>query len=211
MSSTNRGSRRTPADYYPTPHWCVRRLLEEVELPGGHWVEPCAGDGDIIQAVQATRQDIAWTANEVREECQARLEELVASSDVRIGDTLEWSPARRAAVAITNPPFRLAMEMVEWSIANAEVAVLLLRLNFLGTAKRAQFMRKHPPDVYVLPNRPSFTGKGTDSIEYAWFIWDSRRAEARGRLRVLAPTSTKERKQSAWRSQNGRILPAKSQ
>lgn len=32
-------------------------------------------------------------------------------------------------------------------------------------------MRSHTPDIYVLPNRPSFSGKGTDSIEYAWFVW----------------------------------------
>ena len=25
-------------DYYPTPAWCVRRLLEAVDLPGGRWL-----------------------------------------------------------------------------------------------------------------------------------------------------------------------------
>ena len=195
MSSTNRGGSRSPADYYPTPHWCVRRLLEEVALPGGRWVEPCAGDGDIIEAVQRVRPDIQWSANEVREECQGRLTDLVGAAQVNIRDTLDWTPSERPAVAITNPPFRLAMEMVQWCIHNADVAILLLRLNFIGTAKRAPFMREHPPDVYVLPNRPSFTGKGTDSIEYAWFVWDSRRtAEPHGRVRVLEPTSREERR-----------------
>ena len=72
--------------------------------------------------------------------------------------------------------------------------VLLLRLNFLGTRGRAAFMRRHPPAVYVLPDRPSFTGKGTDSIEYAWFVWPRERREA-GTIRVLATTDKDQRQQ----------------
>jgi len=188
MSSTNRGSRRSPADFYPTPAWCVRRLLDEVVLPGGGWVEPCAGDGAIVRAVSAVRDDVVWTCNEVRATCEEPLRGLGAT--VRIGETQGWRPDERAAVAITNPPFRLAMDMVAWSRRHADVAVLLLRLNFVATARRAPFMRAHPPDVYVLPNRPSFTGRGTDSIEYAWFVW----GQGGGRLRVLAPTPVAERR-----------------
>ena len=53
MSSTHRGAERRPADFYATPHWTVRRLLEALPLPGGVWFEPCAGEGDIIKAVNA--------------------------------------------------------------------------------------------------------------------------------------------------------------
>lgn len=197
MSSTNRGGRRSPADYYPTPAWCVERLLEEAELPGGLWAEPCAGDGAIIRAVKAVRPGIEWCANELRPECSNELLPLVANGELALGDARGWSPRSRPTVAITNPPFRLAMEMVEWSRENADVAVLLLRLNFVGTASRAPFMRTCPPDVYVLPNRPSFTGRGTDSIEYAWFVWDSRRPQSEfGRLCVLRPTPPEQRRSS---------------
>lgn len=37
--------------------------------------------------------------------------------------------------------------------------------------RRADFHRRHPSDVFVLPRRPSFTGGGTDATEYAWFVW----------------------------------------
>ncbi len=195
MSSTNRGGQRSAADYYPTPHWCIRRLLEEVALPEGLWAEPCAGSGDIIQAVNACRPGTRWLANELRPECQAPLSELVGASAVSIGDTLHWSPPERPAVSITNPPFRVAMDMVAWSLQHADVAVHLLRLNFVGSASRAPFMRANPPDIYVLPDRPSFTGRGTDSVEYAWFVWNSTSAPAsRGHLRVLAPTPAAERR-----------------
>jgi len=195
MSSTNRGGSRSPADYYPTPHWCVRRLLEEVDLPAGQWLEPCAGVGDIIRGVGQVRDDVQWLANEYRPECRDALVDLLSSSRVSSGDTLRWAPPQRPTVSITNPPFRLAMDMVGWSLENADITVMLLRLNFIGTAKRAHFMREHPPDVYVLPNRPSFTGRGTDSVEYAWFVWNSRDdATPHGRVRVLAPTPAEERR-----------------
>ena len=49
---------------------------------------------------------------------------------------------------------------------------MLLRLNFLGSRKRAKWWRERRPEVYVSPARPSFSPDGrTDSTEYAWFIW----------------------------------------
>jgi hypothetical protein len=45
MSATNRGAVRRADDYYATPAWCVRALLASVQLPGGRWLEPAAGDG----------------------------------------------------------------------------------------------------------------------------------------------------------------------
>jgi hypothetical protein len=74
----------------------------------------------------------------------------------------------------TNPPYSLAEEIIThaletWSKATV---VMLLRLNFLGSQKRKPFWDKHPvSEIYVLSKRPSFTGKGTDATEYAWFVW----------------------------------------
>jgi hypothetical protein len=53
---------------------------------------------------------------------------------------------------------------------------LLLPLNWLGGDARGKWLRAVPmycPDLYVLPNRPSFTADGaTDSLNYAWMVWD---------------------------------------
>lgn len=88
------------------------------------------------------------------------------------GDFLASQQARQAdRVILTNPPYKLGREFIEKSLAIAPVVVMLLRLNFLGSQKRAGFHRAHPADIYVLPKRPSFTGKGTDATEYAWFVW----------------------------------------
>lgn len=201
MSSTNRGSLRSPADFYPTPAWCVARLLEAAPLPGGRWVEPCAGDGDIIRACAALRGDLSWSAAELRAPCRPALVAATGAPErVRIGDLFDagdWIDAQQPAVIITNPPFRLAREVLELLLGRGAAVALLLRLNFLASAARAPLMRRCPPDVYVLPNRPSFVvGGKTDSIEYAWFVWPDGGAtpRANGRLVVLPTTTLHERK-----------------
>ena len=54
-------------EYLPTPSFVVDRLIEEVELPGGIWLEPSAGNGNIIKAVNAKRKDVVWHACEIQD------------------------------------------------------------------------------------------------------------------------------------------------
>jgi hypothetical protein len=212
LSSTNRGGKRNESDFYASPPWTVDRFLEEMALPanegllpGGRWLEPGAGDGAIIRTVQAARPDVTWCSAELREETRSYLEPLVTSS--YYGDFLEMSDTQFGSelfdVIITNPPYRLAYEFIAKSMRMARHTVMLLRLNFLGSEKRAAFMREFPPDIYTLPNRPMFSlnkeGKpGTDSPEYAWMVWghldDARRSY--GRSGVLRTTPAEVRK--AW-------------
>jgi len=97
-------------------------------------------------------------------------------------------------VCITNPPFSLAMPFITTAFEHAKMVVMLLRLNFIGSEKRADFMRTYAPDIYTLPNRPPFRGDGkTDSIEYGWFVWNEPRARPHGLIRVLNSTSKVER------------------
>ncbi len=201
MSSTNRGGQRSEADNYPTPAWPVRRLLEKLPLPSGHWLEPGGGDGHIIRAVNAVRSDVTWWTAELREECRAPLVAAVGSPDrVIIGDYLVSPPPAfpgappRFKVAIGNPPFNLAMDFIEQSLALADCVAMLLRLNFMGSELRWDWMRRYPADLYVLPNRPSFRGYGSDSIEYAWYVWEEGKKERTfGLHRMLDITPLAER------------------
>ena len=96
---------------------------------------------------------------------------------------------------ITNPPYWLAFDFVLASLSRARFVAMLLRLNFLSSESRSALMRVDAPDVYVLPNRPSFVASGqTDSIEYAWFVWPEERGRRSGRVQVLATTSAVERR-----------------
>lgn len=197
MSATGRGAERRPSDFYPTPAWAVARLLEVVDLPGGAWLEPSAGDGAIIRAVNARRSDVDWIAIDVRQECEAPLR--AAGADTFIADFLGaevgWTGRTRFFdVAILNPPFTHAQAFIDRAKNLANYVVALERLNFLEGEERCEWFRADAPDVYVLPQRPSFTGEGTDSIAYCWMVWGPERGRPAGRIQVLPVTPLAERR-----------------
>ena len=196
MSSTRRGTQRAPSDFYPTPKWCVRRILEAVDLPGGQWLEPCIGHGAVVAATAGIRSDVVWTGLDVHASFARPVSVLPPPVRFLAEDFTQWRPAAPLSfdVVITNPPYAIAQAIIERSLSLAPIVVMLLRLNYLASAGRALFMRRHPPDVYVLPNRPSFSGRGTDSIEYAWFVWRPKEARTSGRIQVLPPTDRTERR-----------------
>jgi hypothetical protein len=192
VSSTSRGSERRIDDAYMTPPWCVRRLLEVWSPRGksGILVEPAVGTGNIVRAIGT--EPFSWLTYDIR------AVEPVGEMHVT-GDFLEVAARGTDAEAvITNPPFCLAEEFLRHSrscFPSADL-VFLLRLAFLASTKRLLLWRDlGTPDVYVLPNRPSFTGHGTDSADYAWFIWRAWHEGPRdvGHLQVLAETPASER------------------
>jgi hypothetical protein len=144
-----------------------------------------------------------WWAIELREEERPKLEAVVRpDGSVVIGDYLSADmhlpPRELVTVVITNPPYRIAWEVLHKSLREFPAAyiVLLLRVNFIASQGRYGFMSKYMPDLYVLPNRPGFKGWGkTDSPEYGWFLWGpSPRARTRGEYELLDLTSKEERK-----------------
>lgn len=116
----------------------------------------------------------------------------VDTNDIRADSPAEWHydyltappspvgipplPVTPYDLVITNPPFASAMEVIERGRSMVRPlgwVVMLLRLGFLGSAKRLAFFRAgHPERVYVHHERPSFLPTGeTDSIEYAHMVW----------------------------------------
>jgi hypothetical protein len=95
---------------------------------------------------------------------------------VVIGDFL--SSAGEAFVPdtiITNCPYSLAQEFVERCISMARDVALLMSLGLLGSSDRASWWGSvvPMPSLYVLPERPSYTGDGkSDSTVYAWYVWE---------------------------------------
>ena len=190
MSSTHRGADRRPADEYLTPHWCTRRLLEALPLPGGVWFEPCAGEGDIIKAVNGVRDDVSWHAHELREECLPALASIEHIKHLTIGDILARPVADlpKASVCISNYPFGIAQPILEHLLkGDFEYLITLQRVNWCA-GPRAALFRELKPSLYVLPDRPSFTGGATDSIEYGFWCFDGE-----GKLNILANTPLRER------------------
>ena len=186
-------SKTTKNDNYETPHWCVEWLLDEVELPGGKWLEPAAGSGGIIRAVNEHRSDVAWTAVEKREECERFLMGLVEPGSLYRDFLQESCPARqrRFDVVISNPPFSEAEQFVLASLPLADKVVMLARLDWLGSLREKRpWLVDHQPDVYVLGKRPWFILDGRemkkpDLSNYGWLVWPGDKKRTEARLKIL--------------------------
>jgi hypothetical protein len=203
MTSTN----RNPAVYhenYETPRWVVHRLLEEVWLPPGHWIEPCAANGRIIQAVCEDRPGcISFTAVELRKECLPNL--LLAGpqlleagrkkNDPRLihcpRDFIKgFSPSEHRPliegtgsyfdVAITNPPFSKSFEILSKCLVIAEYVAMLQRTDWLSGGSnngKNEFLRSYPPNVHPLPDRIKFMVNG----QFPRYPMDFEKVELRGK------------------------------
>lgn len=177
MSATGRGRDVEENEFYPTPRECVYALMESplVELPPGRWLEPCAGTGRIISAVNEIRSDIQWDICEIQEVFKPHLEAEMGPMDnlMPFGDFVhrKWNEPK-AKVSIMNPPFSLTMQFVQACLERADWVVCLQRQAWFGSVGRSDWLAKHCPDSHQLSWRPSFRPDGkTDNCDYTWYVW----------------------------------------
>lgn len=180
MSAKGRGRHEGgDVDFYPTPPWCVHRLLdaEPSLLDVNDALEPTCGNGAVVEACVAWAGSrlaaTNWTGVELRR--NAVREPTVFTHLYEGADFRTWVPPRRYGLAIGNPPFALAEPIVRKCLDHAAVVAMLLRVGFLGSDERVDFFRSvgAKPALRILPDRPSFDGIGTDASTYAWFVWGS--------------------------------------
>jgi len=140
-------------------------------------IEPCAGSGVIVCALRRQWPSLPVLGCDVRDMPELRQSGL---DELWIGDWLSQSrPALCAGDSvITNPPYSLAFEFVQSCVGQAGYVAMLLRLDFLGSLARAQWLQENPPtQLYILSRRPSFTQDAkTDQYNYAWFVWQKQQS-----------------------------------
>ena len=183
MSSTNRknAKERHKSDYYVTPQKCIKDFLDafledkkSLSLDELLILDPCAG-GDSQHPMSYPEvlirdfgvKPLYLTTVDIREDSLAQWK----------GDFLRGSSGLDYDLIITNPPFNLAKEFITKSleyVPDGGYVIMLLRLNFLGSKARKQFLIDHMPKyIYVHNRRMSFTDDGkTDSIEYMHAVWE---------------------------------------
>ena len=205
-SSAVMQQRREPADsldFFPTPPWATRALVEHV-LIGRGWLgkhlaemtawEPACGAGDMARPLR----DYFHT---------------VIASDVHdYGDHQDcvanflYPEAWPAPLAkfkpdwiITNPPFRLAEPFLRVALAHARVGVaLLLRIAILEGVGRYEALYRHvatrPYVVAQFAERvPMFKGRldptGSTATAYCWLVWrtDGQRLDIDTRMVWIPP------------------------
>jgi hypothetical protein len=160
-------------DFFPTPPWATRALLEHVRCQWSDasvW-EPAAGEGHMAEVL--------------RESCWR-----VHASDIHdygrgyaIGDFTGGLPRAecpfRPDWVITNPPFNEAQAFLDRALGEARDGVaMLLRLVWLegGDRWRGVFRARRPASIHVFAERvPMAKGRwdpdGSTATAYAWFVW----------------------------------------
>lgn len=145
MSSKGRGAPVVDSEFYPTPAWCTRRILETDVAPCDQWLEPCAGDGAICNVLSAVRDPHWINGGDIR-----NLSAPMSVSGCWTVGSFELHVYTIPAV-ITNPPFSLAPELIRHFLPRCDWLILLLRASF-----RLGEWRHNMPDEYKLPQRPEF-------------------------------------------------------
>lgn len=182
MSSTNRtnAAARHVSDYYVTPVLSVQEFIREFNADFPEIItqpksilDPCAG-GDAQHEMSypaAIKNYSGWDAYslrtiDVRQDSHAEVKE----------DFLFWKPDATYDLAITNPPFNIALDVIQKCLTIVKpggFVIILLRLNFFGSQERSTWFKQNmPANCYVHSKRMKFTNTGgTDSIEYMHAVW----------------------------------------
>ncbi len=181
MSSTNRSNARDThvSDYYKTPVNDILTFLNNVDstIVKGAVLDPCVGgikDKETMSYVEAL------TLHKLVVDSIDSIDIREDSSAQTIGDYLKIDCKGKYDTIITNPPFNLALPIIQKALDDVKPGghvIMLLRLNFFGSQDRKSFFDKHMPEYcFVHHKRISFANnkdgkRSTDSIEYAHFVW----------------------------------------
>jgi hypothetical protein len=164
------------SDYYITPVDEVRKFLdfikgEDPSVITGHVLDPCAGGSpghamSYPAALSEIFPRLLIDTIDIRQDSLA---------DIK-GDYLQAECGDKYRTIITNPPFNGSMQIIEKALSDVMDGghvVMLQRLNFMGSKQRKPFWSENMPKYTVVHHkRMSFTENGgTDSIEYAHYVW----------------------------------------
>lgn len=172
MSSTGRGSERVALDAYFTPDKVAQAIVDQLHIPDGATIlEPSVGGGAFIRALRKLHgHAVRITGSDINPEAPGYPLCDVAERGV---DFLSCPDMLRYDYIIGNPPYDNAEAHIRKALSVADNVVFLLRAAMLESRKRRDLWRDHPArHVWMLEQRPSFTGGATDSCMYAAIHWD---------------------------------------
>jgi predicted RNA methylase len=166
MSATGRSDCRHPDDFYETPAWTTRAILPLLASPSiAHVIDPACGNGAILDVIKDTWPHVETLGIELDAD---RCDHARHRHSATRRDALILDPWRVSDAVIMNPPFALAAEFIDRARREAPIVACLLRVNFLGSQKRAAFWRSNPCGVYILPRRPSFCVSAHCDAKCGW-------------------------------------------
>jgi hypothetical protein len=170
---------RVENDFYATNPEAVKMLLEKYEIVGKNILEPCVGNGSIVDALKyfyGDQKDIT---------CIDIIDR--GYPETIIHDFLTYETNTKYDAIITNPPYSLASEFIYKSLELLKtkgVLIMFLKIQFLEGIKRKNLFKKYPPKyIYVFRKRMSTFNNGNKlnpktnkpwvtTFCNAWFIWE---------------------------------------
>lgn len=190
MKQAHMESRRLSKDsleYFPTPPWATRALLNELLIPQFFELrtkrvrEPCAGGGHMVAPLRErfAHVDVAdihdWGIGpEIRDFCDETPARLLADGH----ELPHWT--------IVNPPFEQSVRFFEraWDISIEGVAVFC-RLGWLSGQERFRRVFGPRPPSFVCPFSErvaliegAWDPEASTATDYAWYVWDKLEIEA---------------------------------
>lgn len=156
---------RDKNDWYIEPSWCVDALRDSCKFYG-RIHDPCCGIGTIPKMLGATGSDIVdrgfgYEVNDFMQE-------------TRMFDNI-----------VTNPPYGIALEIIEHALAlSIRRVAALVQIKFLCSQKRYHlFYRPETEKIIMFSRRPSMPPgemimkhgesiRGGGSIDFCWVVWN---------------------------------------
>ena len=161
---------RKALDKYRTPPWMTEAFKESFpDIGGGHLIDPCCGDGRMIDALRSRFGRVL--ANDI-DPTEPGCYHEDATKDGPFWATA-WKAREdlRPAWVITNPPFVHAAEIAQRALSVTPNVALLLRMTWLEPRPNRMWLGTNPPDCMLVLPRGSFSGGGCDMTSCAWYVW----------------------------------------
>jgi hypothetical protein len=193
-------------DFFPTPPWATRALIEHV-LVGSGWRmdnlvrmtcrEPACGNGDMARPLGEYFRKVAFS-------------DIHPYGYGAVQDFLFMTPPAPVDWTITNPPFKLADQFIARALDTSRIGVaMLVRATFMeGITRYAKLFARRPPIIYAPftervimykgrlydPDREyDFVNPKTKEVErkkpssataYCWLVWATSTHHIAGRTEV---------------------------
>lgn len=152
---------RRERDWYPTPREAVIPLLPHLP-PSFSFMEPCAGNGALIDHIEALTRATCYSAYDIDPQAE----------DVQQGDALEISQCHMDFI-ITNPPWdRKILHPLITHLSNLAPTWLLFDADWMHTRQSAPFMDRLRKVVSVGRVKWIPDSKMTGKDNCAWYLFD---------------------------------------
>lgn len=174
----DRRTNHPPADYYSTPSWATRALLDIVDFRGQVVWDPVCGNFEMENVLSPYAKKIV-------------------SSDINYGSDF-FNTFVNCDWIVGNPPFNQSADMVERGFEICERQAWLLRLQWLESESRYRriFSTGRLHRVQVFSQRIQFGGYAGSPMAMAWFIFGRVNEFEEARIGWIPPGSRYDPKQS---------------